>query len=124
MLIVDQDSVPVSLASYSWITYINFTLMFVFAAAIGFGIMAPLQRIVRRILSGLFLVTAAVNLASIILVLALLGLPMDVVPTTLNVIFCTSIGVGMILGYESKAASFLLPFRRDGVEEELDSVSA
>jgi hypothetical protein len=124
MLMVDQERVPDFLASYSWITYLNFSLMFVFAAVLGFGLMAPLKRAVRRITAGVFILSAVVNLGSITFVFAHIGQLLDVVSTSLNSLFCISIGVGLILGYDSKAAPFLLPFRRDGVEEELGSIGA
>lgn len=124
MLIVDQDRVPEALASYSWITYLNFTLMFLFAAVIGVGLMSPLNRSIRHITSGLFIVSTVVNLAAIIFVMAQFGHPLDVVSTSINSFFCITIAVGLLSGYESKAASYLLPFRREGVEDELDSIGA
>lgn len=109
--LVDQDSVPETLASFSWITYLNFSLMFFYAAVLGFGLMKPLKKWIRVIVGGLFSLSVLFNGIGFIVMLAVFSKAMDAVPTLMNVGLLAMLAVALFIGYESKASPYLMPFR-------------
>ena len=111
VFLVDQEAVPETLASFSWITYLNFALMIFYAAVLGFGLMRPLKRWIRMIVGGLFGLSVLMNAIGFIVMLAMFDKAMDTIPTILNTLFLALLAVGLFLGYESKAAPYLMPFR-------------
>lgn len=111
VLAVDPESMPKMLGSWSWVTMLNFGLMLFLSLAIAYGLFRPLEKAIRTtagyILIGISILTAINLTYTIIMVEELDGLFVSIC----NLCFLAALATGFMMGYEAKAASYLMPFR-------------
>ncbi len=108
-LLLSVDDIPATIGSLSWPTYLAFSLMVFFAIILIYSLFRPLSRLTRIISGLIFLAGVIVFLAEVIYDAAVHEVYNITIGT--NTIYSALIGIGMLLGYESKLAFLLLPFR-------------